>query len=371
MDDVQARGEGDRLPDGRPATMHYAMMLPTSREGRLGFVVRAALAVAAVFVGLYIAWMVREALLLLILAIVFATLLVAAVELVRRWTPLSHRWALAVVGIVLLGVIAALVWQMGSQIAGQIATLSQQLSAAIEVIERNLGISVENVVRGGPDGQAVGGLLGSVFTLGVTLVGALGGLILAVIGGVFLAADPEKYLKGIIKLLPRQHHDHVEDALRAAGRALKLWLLAQLVSMTLVGVLVGIGAWIIGLPAPLGLGLFAGVVEFIPYLGPWLGAAPAIILAFAAGGDALLWTALLFLAIQQLESNLIAPLLQQEMAEIPAALLLFAVVAIGLLFGFVGLIVAAPLTVVTYVLVTKLYVRDTLGVPAKVPGEER
>jgi predicted PurR-regulated permease PerM len=371
MNEVQAGGEGDRLPDGPPATTHYTMVLPTSREERLGFVVRAALAMAVVFIGLYIIWMVREALLLLMLAIVFATLLIAAVEPVRRWTPLSHRWALAVVGLVLLGLLATLVWQMGSQIAGQIAMLSQQLSAAIEVIENNLGISVENMVRGGPDGRAVGGLLGSLLSLGMTVAGALAGLLLAVIAGFFLAADPEKYLKGTLKLLPQQHHEHVEDALRAAGRGLKLWLLAQLVSMAFIGILVWLGTWIIGLPAPLALGLFAGVVEFIPYLGPWLGAAPAVILAFAVGGDTLLWTVLLFVAIQQIESNLIAPLIQQEMAEIPAALLLFAVVAIGLLFGFVGLIVAAPLTVVTYVLVAKLYVRDTLGVPAKVPGEKR
>jgi predicted PurR-regulated permease PerM len=371
MDDVHARGSGDRSPDKSPVVTPPAMMLPASREEGLAFIVRAALAVAAVFVGLYIVWVVREALLLLLLAIVFATVLIATVELVRHWTPLSHRWALAVVGLLLFLVTTALIWQMGSQIGGQIAILSQQLPAAIESIEKGLGISVESVVQTGRDGQTPAGLLGSIFTLGRTVAGALGGLLLAVIGAFFLAADPEKYLKGAVMLFPKAHHEQMDSAWRAAGRALKLWLLAQLISMTVIGVLVWLGTWIIGLPAPVALGLFAGVVEFIPYLGPWLGAAPAVILAFAAGGDTLLWTVLLFVAIQQIESNLIAPLVQQEMVEIPAALLLFAVVAIGLLFGAVGLVVAAPLTVVTYVLVTKLYVRDTLGVPAEVPGENR
>ncbi|MGD9614625.1 MAG: AI-2E family transporter [Alphaproteobacteria bacterium] len=362
MDDQPpARGE-------RSAIFPYAMMLPSSREEGLAFVVRAALAVAAVFIGLYIVWIVRDVFLLLLLAVVFATVLIAAVELVRRWTRLSHRWALAVVGTILFLVATALVLLTGSRVIGQISTLATQLPAAIDSIEKSLGISVENVVQ---NGQIPGGLLGSLLSYGGTILGALGGLVLAVIGGFFLAADPERYLKGTIKLFPKQHHEQMDDALRASGRALKLWLLAQLVSMTIIGVLVWLGTWIIGLPAPLALGLFAGTVEFIPYLGPWLGAVPAVVLALSEGGTTVLWTVLLFVAIQQVESNLIAPLVQQEMVEIPAALLLFAVVAVGLLFGITGLIVAAPLTVVAYVLVTKLYVRDTLGVPAQVPGEDR
>ena len=123
----------------RPAISRYTMMLPTSREEGLAFVVRAALAVAAVFVGLFIIWTVREALLLFLLAVVFATVLIAAVEVVQRWTPLSHRWAFAVVGVTLFGVTAALVWLMGSQVIGQISTLMKQLPEAIKSIKKTLG----------------------------------------------------------------------------------------------------------------------------------------------------------------------------------------------------------------------------------------
>ena len=108
--------------------------------------------------------------------------------------------------------------------------------------------------------------------------------------------------------------------------------------MSFVGVLVCLGTWLIGLPAPLGLGLLTGITDFIPYLGPWLGAAPAVILALSDGGGTLLWTLLLFVVVQQLESHLVIPLVQQKIVEIPAALLLFAVVAVGLLFGIVGLL---------------------------------
>src|SRR3954469_8926721 len=122
--------------------MYYAMMLPTSREERLGFIVRAALAVAAVFVGLFIIWNIYEALLLVLLAIVFATGLIAAAEPVQRWTNLSHRWALAVIAIVLAAAFAGIGWLMGSQIRGQVVTLIKQVPEAVDSIEQSLGISL-------------------------------------------------------------------------------------------------------------------------------------------------------------------------------------------------------------------------------------
>jgi predicted PurR-regulated permease PerM len=211
--------------------------------------------------------------------------------------------------------------------------------------------------------------LGSLFSLGKAVLTGLASLILVVIGGFFLAAAPDRYCAGLVKLFPPQHHENIDSALRLSGNALRLWLFGQLISMAIVGVLVGLGTWLLGLPAPLALGVFAGLMEFIPILGPWLGAVPAVLLAVSEGGWTVLWTIVLFLAIQQVESNLITPLVQQQLVEIPAALLLFAVVGLGLLFGAIGVLVAAPLAVVLYVLVKKLYVRETLGEPTRIPGE--
>jgi predicted PurR-regulated permease PerM len=224
MDDYPARGDGVRPPDERPATMHYTMMLPTSRAERLGFIVRAALAVAAVFVGLFIIWKIYEALLLVLLAIVFASVLMAAAEPVQRWTNLSHRWALAVVAIVLAAAAVGIGWLMGSQISGQVATLVEQVPEAIDSIEHKFGIRLAGIVPGGQNGHS-GALVGSLFTLGQTLLGVLAGLILAVVAALYMAADPERYLTGTVKLFPKPHQAQMEDALRASGHALKLWLL--------------------------------------------------------------------------------------------------------------------------------------------------
>jgi len=231
---------------------------------------------------------------------------------------------------------------------------------------------MEQVARNpGQSASIVANMLGGVARFGAVLLDGLAGLVLALLGGVYLAAEPGLYRRGLVKLFPPSQHGRVEGTLRTSGEALWLWLGGQLISMILVGMLIGLGAWLIGLPAPLALGLFAGITEFVPIIGPWLGAVPGLLLALSQGTDALLWTMGLYLIVQQVESNLIAPLVQQRMVDLPPAVLLFSVVVTGALFGPLGVALAGPLTVVAYVAVKKLYVRETLGEATPVPGEHR
>jgi predicted PurR-regulated permease PerM len=154
------------------------------------------------------------------------------------------------------------------------------------------------------------------------------------------------------------------------GRALHQWLLATLMAMGLVAVLVALGAWLIGLPSPLALGLFAGLAEFIPVVGPVLGAVPVLLLALTQGAGHFAWALALVLAVQQLEANMITPMIQQRMVEVPPALLLFSIVAFGAVFDLAGVVLAGPLTVVALVAVRMLYQRQTLGERVTVPGED-
>jgi predicted PurR-regulated permease PerM len=98
---------------------------------------------------------------------------------------------------------------------------------------------------------------------------------------------------------------------------------------------------------------------------------PAVLLAFTQDGATVLWTVLAVLVIQQIEGNVIFPLVERRVVSLPPALALFAIVAGGVLFGTLGMIFGFPLAVVTFVLVKKLYVRETLGEPTPVPGEEK
>ena len=125
------------------------------------------------------------------------------------------------------------------------------------------------------------------------------------------------------------------------------------------------------MPSPLALGLIAAVTEFVPLIGPFIGAAPALLIGFSQGMSTFLWVAAAFVVIQQVESNLIQPLITNRSVSIPPALLLFSVIAFATLFGLPGVILAAPLTVGVYVAVGKLYVRRILGQTVQVPGEVR
>jgi predicted PurR-regulated permease PerM len=141
--------------------------------------------------------------------------------------------------------------------------------------------------------------------------------------------------------------------------------------MLLVGLLSAAATRAIGLPSPLALGLIAGITEFIPYVGPVIAAIPALLVTATQGTDQLLWTFAAYLAIHTAEGNFIAPLIQRQMVYIPPAVMILGIAAIGFIFGPVAVIFAAPMTVVLFVLIKKLYVRDFLHEQTAIPGEQR
>jgi len=152
------------------------------------------------------------------------------------------------------------------------------------------------------------------------------------------------------------------------GEALHAWLLGQFAAMVMVGTITGAGLALIGVPSWLALGLLAGVLEFVPILGPIAAAVPGLLMALSQGWDSFLLTAALYVLVQQLEGNLIIPLVLRRAVSLPPVLTIFAVVAFGTLFGWMGILLAAPLTVLAFTLVMKLWVRDTLEEEVPLPG---
>jgi predicted PurR-regulated permease PerM len=174
----------------------------------------------------------------------------------------------------------------------------------------------------------------------------------------------------LIKLTPPAAQASLADTIDACGEALRRWLLGQLLSMAVAAVLTTLGLWLLGLPAYLALGLLAGLAEFVPVVGSILAAVPALLLALTQGGVELaVWTLLLYLGVQQIQGNLVAPLVTRRMVSLPPALTLFAILTFGLVFGPLGVLFAAPLAVVAFVAVKRLWVREALGEETDVPGE--
>ena len=130
--------------------------------------------------------------------------------------------------------------------------------------------------------------------------------------------------------------------------------------MAFVGILTGIGLWLVGVPYALALGLLAGLLEFVPYLGPILSAIPILLVAIGAEPNVVLWALAVVVGVQQVENNVLQPLVERRAVEIPPALLMVALFAMGQLFGVPGLLVAAPLTAVLIIVVRRVYVERIL-----------
>lgn len=331
---------------------------------------RRILIVLGIGILVVVAWLLLHVWLLVFGAVLVALVLRTISEPLCEHTPLGRGWALTVAALFLLIVIAGAFFLFGAEIVAQSQQLRDQLPKAWESIESTIGITDldEKIAEQAQD--ATGGMLSSVAGYVVSAGSAVADIFIVVIGGLYLAAAPKNYARGALMLFPESQRERFAETFDASGKALRLWLMGQVLAMIVVGTVTTLGLWAIGMPSPLALGLLAGLAEFVPLVGPILAAIPALILAFGGGWEMVAWTFGLYLVIQQLEGNVLTPIVQKRAVDLPPALTLFAIVAAGVLFGIPGIIFATPLLVVIYVAVKKLYVRETLGESVEVPGEE-
>jgi predicted PurR-regulated permease PerM len=316
-------------------------------------------------------WRLAQTLLLLFGAVLIGLLLSGASDYISRKSGLPRVASLALVTLLIVGLVAGIFAMFGAQISIQVADLVKRLPDAVNNLEQRLGLSDVSGRLWEQIQSNTGNILSQVTSLAGGLLGVVTNIILLSVSGVFLAADPDLYRRGALRLVPAGQRPPLEETMDYASAALRQWLLSQLISVMIVGVSVTVGLYFLGVPSPLALGLIAAVTAFVPLLGPIIGAIPAVLLALTIDLQTALWTIGLFLLIQQVESNMIMPVIQRRMVDVPPVVTLFAIVAIGGLFGLLGVLFAAPLTVLLFVAVAQLYVRGLLGEPATVPGERQ
>lgn len=297
-----------------------------------------------------------------------------ATRTVRDWTRLPRGWALATVClvIVLLTLLAAGI--AGVQIADQFSELGSRLPRALEQLrERVLASSwMQSLLQSLPDaakqvdGAQIFGRLTDLFTL---VMGGLGTVVIIVFIGLYLAISPKAYTGIVVSLLPAARRPRGEQVFELLGRALRRWLLARLASMFAIGVLTWMVLAFIGLPLALPLGMIAGLLSFIPYLGPLLAAVPAVLIGFSESPAVAGYVVLGYAVVQAVESYLITPLIERHAVLIPPAFQLTAALVAGVLAGFMGMLLASPLVVVATVLVQLLYLEDVLGDSPRIVGD--
>ena len=309
-----------------------------------------------------LAWHLADVLLLLFGGIILATVLRAmARPLVRRF-GWPHRLAFGIAVVAFIGIFIGIGWLVGDRIGMQFETLRERLPAAIKAVRgwlesQSWGATVLDTWN---EADAATVPWGRIANVASKTLGALGSVALVLFVGIFLAADPNLYRRGLVALFPPDSRPAVDGALQSSGRALGRWLLGQLVSMAFVGVTTAVGLAVIGVPGALSLGLIAAVLGFIPFFGPILSGLLAVLFAFTLGPQQALYVAILAVAIQQIEGHLLMPFVQRWAVSLPPVLGIMAGVVFGLLFGIVGLIFATPLMVVVIVLVRELYIERFL-----------
>ena len=316
-------------------------------------------------------WQIVDVLLLFFGAVLVAVLLRAAAGLIERYTPIEGSWAVGMACLIIGAVLVGFVTLMGAQIRTQAAVLIEDMPGLAETVENWLGMEgLGDWLR-----QRAGSFVANAniaanvagYTAWIADVAVRTLIVLA--SGVYLALNPLVYRRGILMLVPPPRQQKARDTLRDVGRALKLWLLGQLAAMVLVGILTTLGLWLIGLPSALALGVLAGALEFVPFVGPLASAIPALALGLTEGPSTALWVLGLYVLIQQIEGNVITPLVHQHTVDMPPVLTIFAIITFGVLFGPLGILLATPLAVVVFVLIKKLWVREVLDEEVELPGE--
>lgn len=320
-----------------------------------------------------IVWYASEVLLLAFAGVVLAVGLRGLSEWVSRYTRLGPGWALALVSVALLGLIGLALALFAASIAQQVSELAQQLpqilQQARQQAEQFPGAQQLLGQAQSQSGGGQGGLLQSLGTFFSTSLGALANIVIVLFVGVYLAADPDTYIDGVIRLVPQPRRERARAVIATLGYTLRWWLLGQLLSMTVVGSLTGLGLTLLGVPLAPVLGLLAGLLDFVPSVGPLVAAVPGVLLAFTQGATTGLLAAGLYGVVQILEGYVLYPLIQERAVKLPPVLTILALALLGVIFGVLGLLLATPLLAVVLVLVKMLYVEDVLGDQIDVPGE--
>ena len=361
-------------PDNRKtaSAQRKALELPVTRDGAGTIAVNTLIVLS--IVGL--CWLVIELsrfFMLVFAAVVIAAVFDALASWICRMTRMRRGIALALSVIGLITVFVGAFALFGSQLSREFETIRETLPKALQGLEGflnryGLGERVKALAELGSEDLSKLASQAGGYALAAS--SGIADFVLVLVAAIFLASNPATYRNGLLMLIPAKAESVVAQTLDEARVGLRGWMVGQAVSSLVVAALTWLGLTLLGVPAEGGLSVIAGLLDVIPMVGPVIAGVPAVLLAFTVSPMTALWTLLLFLGIQQLQGNFLQPMIQKHAVDIPPAVLLFAVLAAGLLFGFLGVLLAAPLTIVVFVFVQRIYVGAILGKPVDIEGND-
>jgi len=334
------------------------------------------LVLVASFVALgLLLWSSLQILLLGFAGVLLAVLLSAPASFLSAHSPLNYALSLTLTLALVAALIAVAAIAFGPRISEETILLLESLPGSVAQVRER--------VASWPGGEQLLTHVdngGSLQPFGVNVVARVTGtagvlwdvvakLIFVLFLALLLALAPVRYRDGVVVLFPPSRQARAREVLDALGRTLRAWLVGQLVAMLLIGSVVYLGLWLLGVPMAFLLALIAGLFEFIPILGPFLGFIPVALVTLSQSTELLLYATAFYLALQLVEGNLIVPVIQRRAVDLPPALTLAAVFLAAAAFGPLGMVVATPLAAVALVIVKMLYLDGIRGQAVELPGE--
>ncbi|MCU0547994.1 MAG: AI-2E family transporter [Leptolyngbya sp. Prado105] len=325
----------------------------------------------ALAIALYVLWEIRQVLLLVFAAVVFATALNALVNSLRRF-GLKRGGAVLVA-------ISMLITAMILFVALIVPPFITQFQQLIELVPRGLDRAqvwaeeMQNMLPGGSDqylpdvnelvrqAQPLATrLLSNFFAIFSNALTVLLNILLVLILTIMLLIDPQSYRQGFIALFPSFYRRRADQILSLCEVSLVNWVIGILINMVVIGLVSGTALLILGVPLVLANALLAGLLEAIPNVGPVLSVIPPIAVALLDAPWKAVAVLILYIVIQQLEQYLLVPFVMSRQVAILPAVTLMSQVVCAIFFGFIGLFLAIPLVIVGQIWVREAIVRDIL-----------
>ncbi len=176
-----------------------------------------------------------------------------------------------------------------------------------------------------------------------SIFSGIGTFAIGMIIGFYILLDFDKHAKLIYRLVPNHLQKEVYSLIKVIDEPLKRFVIGAIIDCSVVFIISFIGFAIIGLKAPLLFGLFCGITNVIPYAGPYIGGAPAVLVAFSQGTPTGIAVLIFIVIVQSLEGNLFQPLIMSKTTKLSPITIILGLLVFGHFFGIIGMVLATPL----------------------------
>jgi len=339
--------------------------------------------VFALLLGGYFAYRTSGVILAFLLTILLSIILSAPVNyLARRGWP--RTWGV----IVVIATIAGVVWLLGLALVPAVETQSREFAEAFPTLldealvlanqaqsffglGTQIGLNPESFSQLGRE-VLTGSTVSTAAGVGLTAATVVSLAAVVFISTVYLVIRPEPWVNGFVSLFPAGWRPRTREVLQALYQTEQRWFLGQLAAMTFIAIFWAISLSLIGVPFALLIGIFSGLISFIPYVGALISVVVPVLLALVSDPFSAVWVIVAFFIIQQIEGNLLQPIVMSRAVDLHPALVVFAILVMGTLFGIVGVFLAVPLVAAVQVLVRELWVQrmDQIGTDPNPPARE-